>query len=408
MYDVNWTGTLTVSDPEIDEIIIRTGGNEGGRILGEGTYIVHEIEFLYAAAYNDTYGYIRDVQANWDSSDDNICEIDTGILPAKFTAQVVDEDSSCTITAIYQTLTATTETLLVLAPRVDEIKIRDTEGGGGNITTTGQYSFGETDFFYAAAYNDTAMYLYDVEVTWTVDDTNVGKVTSPGIWTNFTALQVDFDDTCFVTATYLNNILNSTGLLTVFASADITAPAAPSKPTVTVKGTDKIEISWEPNIEADLAGYNIYRRTSPDDDWVLVGSVDAVTNLFTDKDLKPGTIYYYTITAIDDAPTPNESLYSTETFAKTDSEDGFPWLIILILIIVIIVILLLVMLLARKKPKKEAGIPEEGPPSEPPETEVPPDIQDEHNPNELGEQEGYKQGPSTEPEDTTIPPPPPP
>jgi hypothetical protein len=406
-YDVNWTGTLTVLEPEIDEIIIRTGGNEGGEILVEGTYIVYQEEFLYAAAYNDTYGYIKDVQATWQSSNENVGEVISIILPATFIAQLVDEDSSCTITANYQNLTTTTGTLLVFAPRVDEIKIRDTEGGEGNITTTGQYSYEETDIFYAAAYNNTVKYLYDVEVTWTVDDSNVGHVTSPGIWTNFTALQVDFDDTCFVTATYLSNILNSTGLLTVLASADTTAPAAPSKPALAVKGADKIEISWEPNDEADIAGYNIYRRTSSDDDWVLVGSVNAQTTTYSDKGLKAGTTYYYSITAIDDAPTPNESPYSTEAFAKTDSEDEFPWLIILILIIIIIVILVLVMLLARKKPKEEAGIPDEGPPSEPSETGVPPDVQDEQNPNELKEQEVRDQGPPAEPEDTTIPPPPP-
>ncbi len=411
-YGVNWTGILTVSEPGINEIIIRTGPLDGGQILKDATFIVYESKFLYAAAYNDTFGYIKDVDANWESSDVIICEIDTGILPVKLIAQRVDENSSFTITVTYQGITNTTGLLFVLAPKVDEIKIRDTEGGGGNTITAHQYSFGETDIFYAAAYNNTAKYLYDVEVNWTVDDDNVGHVTSPGIRTNFTALQVDFDDTCFVTATYLPNIFNSTGLLTVLASEDITAPAAPSKPVLVVKGTDKIEISWEPNDESDLAGYRIYRRTSQSDDWILVGSVNAQTTTYTDKNLKPGTTYYYSITAVDDAPTPNESPYSSEAFAKTDTGDGFPWLIILILVIIVIVILVLVIIIARKKSKMEGEIPEEKAPSEPREPGEDLDVEehDDRSMNQVEELEQEKddEGPYSEVENTKIPPPPPP
>jgi hypothetical protein len=107
-------------------------------------------------------------------------------------------------------------TLIVKEPSVDYIQIRDTPGGFGNIVTIGIYSVFEKNEFYAAAYNNTANYLYDVQVAWSSNDTNVGHVTSPGIWTNFTAQKINLDSSCRVIATY-GSASNSTGTLTVIA-----------------------------------------------------------------------------------------------------------------------------------------------------------------------------------------------
>jgi hypothetical protein len=78
------------------------------------------------------------------------------------------------------------------------------------------YGVFDTDEFYAVAYNNTINYLYEVEAVWQSDATSVGTVTTPGLWTNFTAQQVASDSICTVTAIY-GTFSNSTGLLTVLA-----------------------------------------------------------------------------------------------------------------------------------------------------------------------------------------------
>ena len=94
-----------------------------------------------------------------------------------------------------------------LIPTIDYIQIRDAAGGGGSVVATRTYSIQEVDEFYAAAYNNTAGYLSDVEVVWSSSNKNVGYVDSPGIWTNFTPLVVSKDSNCTVYATYGPGIL---------------------------------------------------------------------------------------------------------------------------------------------------------------------------------------------------------
>ncbi|UCE37654.1 MAG: BNR-4 repeat-containing protein [Thermoplasmata archaeon] len=403
---MNATGTLTVLVPTVDEIIIRNADGGGGEIITDKVYIVNQTEILFAAAYNKTVGYLRNVIATWEISDNSVGIIETTISPPKFIARLVIEDSICKINVTYLDIRNSTGDLLVLAPRVDEIIIRDAANGEGNITTTRTFSGGETDQFYAAAYNNTAFYLWDVEVTWSVDDTSVGEVTPLGIWTNFTVKELATEGTCRITATYSPTLSNSTGIITVSASVDTIKPAAPAKPSLKVKGSDKIEISWSKVDDPDVANYRVYRRKSPDDPWEMVHEGDADTTSYTDSDLSPDTTYYYAITAVDDAG--NESPYSTAASAKTEEEES-QWILILGLAFLAIVILLILSL--RRKKKTEVAIPpEEG------EGEV------EQSDEGIGEEdyeeyeggtseeemyEEYEDGMSEEVEERPSPPPPP-
>jgi hypothetical protein len=107
-----------------------------------------------------------------------------------------------------------TGVLLVLDPEVDYIQIRDAAGGAGNIVTTGSYSEGEIDTFYAAGYNFTADYIGDFPVDWTSTNITVGTViVGPNSNTTFTTGMVS--GTTTVRANYSAEIYNSTGTLTV-------------------------------------------------------------------------------------------------------------------------------------------------------------------------------------------------
>jgi hypothetical protein len=209
-----------INPPQADYILIRSRPGGGGLNLCDSanyrSYAVGGTDIYYGAIYNYTTNYFDDVPSNasWISSNELIVKVTS---PGSSTDIDCDSQNWGTVTI---TLSASgkqnTTQVTVIKPTVDYIQIRDEAHGLGNIVTTKTYVVWEVDNFYAAAYNDTADYLGEVEVVWESDDTNSGKVTSPGLWTNFTAQKVVADSTCRVSADY-SGISDSTGDITVLA-----------------------------------------------------------------------------------------------------------------------------------------------------------------------------------------------
>jgi hypothetical protein len=71
-----------------------------------------------------------------------------------------------------------------------------------------------------------------------------------------------------------------------------------------------IDLAWTPNTEPDLAGYNVYRH-SGDEPPVKINSELVKTPSFRDAQVKPGTKYFYAVSAVDLRG--NESGRSAET-----------------------------------------------------------------------------------------------
>ncbi|UCG70580.1 MAG: fibronectin type III domain-containing protein [Thermoplasmata archaeon] len=214
------TTTVTVLDPTVDYIMIVDAAGGAGNWVGYMTYAISETDTFYLAGFNNTADYIGDLNADpWFSDNTSVGSLSptTGSSSTTFTAQDVSADSTCQVTAYYDSLTNLTGILTVLGPKVDYIQIRDAPDNGGAVVTTATYIVWEIDNFYAAAYNHTEGYLDDVEVTWESNAITVGQVTPLGLWTNFTAQNVATDSTCIITATYIIGITNQTGLLTVLA-----------------------------------------------------------------------------------------------------------------------------------------------------------------------------------------------
>lgn len=85
-----------------------------------------------------------------------------------------------------------------------------------------------------------------------------------------------------------------------FAS-DITPPAKPAGFKVKELDTGHdVKLSWQPNTESDLAGYQLYRATSPAGPFELVKILGRGETTFHDTNLTQGQWYYYYLVATDE------------------------------------------------------------------------------------------------------------
>jgi Fibronectin type III domain len=82
---------------------------------------------------------------------------------------------------------------------------------------------------------------------------------------------------------------------------DIFPPAVPSGlQAVFSQAGEKssIDLTWTPNSDSDLAGYNVYRRTEGAQA-VKINSDLVKTPAFRDGNVQPGTKYFYSVSAVD-------------------------------------------------------------------------------------------------------------
>jgi endonuclease I len=110
--------------------------------------------------------------------------------------------------------------------------------------------------------------------------------------------------------------------------ADTTPPAAPTGLAAAVSGTT-ISLDWADNVEADLAGYRVWRSTTAGGPYAeLTGSLQ-LTSDWLDSGLTSMVTYYYVVTA-EDVST-NVSAQSSEASGTTTTGGGgtgtgLPWI----------------------------------------------------------------------------------
>jgi outer membrane protein assembly factor BamB len=182
----NTTGRLTVLPADLDYIVI-TDAQNGNELFTVYLNVGENIQ-IYASGYNSTGPtYVGPVNVDWTQSPLTIGSFSQS--PSTSTIFTAGMSGGSTTIIANHTLSAMNDdfTLIINPPTVDYIQIRDAADGLGNIVTTRTYIVNETDQFYAAAYNNTANYLYDVFVFWYSNDTDVGQVTPQG-WTAFVQL----------------------------------------------------------------------------------------------------------------------------------------------------------------------------------------------------------------------------
>lgn len=81
---------------------------------------------------------------------------------------------------------------------------------------------------------------------------------------------------------------------------DLTPPGRPSGLTV-VPGVGRIFLTWNENSEADMAGYLVYRSGKSGREYEKLTDKPIQRTTFSDETVRPGTVYYYTVTAVDEA-----------------------------------------------------------------------------------------------------------
>ncbi|WP_455392606.1 NosD domain-containing protein [[Eubacterium] cellulosolvens] len=95
-------------------------------------------------------------------------------------------------------------------------------------------------------------------------------------------------------------------------------PPAPPKGLRVINTTNhSILLTWEPNSEDDLEGYNLYRSniSNPLTWGEPIVTIEEGNEIYNDTGLKENTTYYYVITAFDEVP--NESSYSNLALGTT-------------------------------------------------------------------------------------------
>lgn len=93
---------------------------------------------------------------------------------------------------------------------------------------------------------------------------------------------------------------------------DIYPPQTPSG-LVALVNDPAVELSWEPNTETDLAGYNVYRSENGQPPR-RINKETLVSSAFRDAGARPGVSYSYSVTALDQQG--NESRPSEAATAK--------------------------------------------------------------------------------------------
>ncbi|NLW84656.1 MAG: carbohydrate-binding protein, partial [Phycisphaerae bacterium] len=163
-----------------------------------------------------------------------------------------------------------------------------------------------------------------IELTWDAvpDATNYNVKRSTldgGPYTHIAALSgtsyADTDISQWTMYYYVVSAVNSAGESIDSMQADVLVlglpPAAPSGLTAEA-GDGWVVLTWDTTTESGLAGYNVYRSTTPGGGYVLLNDSLLSSPEFTDDEVLTFTTYSYIVTAVDIADRESDGSGSVE------------------------------------------------------------------------------------------------
>lgn len=96
---------------------------------------------------------------------------------------------------------------------------------------------------------------------------------------------------------------------------DLIPPGAPVG-VVAVPLKNGMELNWRKNREPDLLGYYVYRRGIGEKEFKKLNPTPLAKETYLDTEVQIGQDYEYAVTAVDNSPRRNESLFSEEVRVK--------------------------------------------------------------------------------------------
>ncbi|MCK4758382.1 MAG: hypothetical protein KAS67_08015, partial [Thermoplasmata archaeon] len=172
----NDTVVFTITDITVDYIVIVDTPISGSTEISNQSVPVGFTITGWAAAFNNTQGYIGDISVDW--SVNNVSSTAT-TNPSTGTASTFDADNNAgQATWIADDGVGHQDQVIftIQTPTVDFIVIVDSGATGANEIPDQNVGVGFSIPGWAAAFNNTVGYLYDVSVQWTV--TNNGGSTA--------------------------------------------------------------------------------------------------------------------------------------------------------------------------------------------------------------------------------------
>ncbi len=104
----------------------------------------------------------------------------------------------------------------------------------------------------------------------------------------------------------------------IYETTENYPPAVP-RGVMSITGDERVTLSWYPNDDADLAGYNVYRSGNAETGFYYLATTSS--EIYVDTDVENGVTYYYAVTAFDlDG---NESELSYDLVYDTPRPEGY-------------------------------------------------------------------------------------
>jgi hypothetical protein len=176
----NETGNLHVLDWIVDYILIVDTEGTGSAEISNQLMIIGTNITGWAAAFNDTGGYLGDIPVTWDVINTDGASAST--LPLSGTNSTLEAGlTSGNVTWIADDGLGHNDTVLFTTTdyTVDSIMIVDTPGDGSNEIGNQFVDVGFTIEGWAAAFNDSTGYIGDISVFWSVTNISSNAFSDP-------------------------------------------------------------------------------------------------------------------------------------------------------------------------------------------------------------------------------------